>query len=137
VAGSLRRAARAAGTSTIRLRDRLTAEQDQRRTCACASSRRPAAKRWWAYVGVTLTTSMRPRSQYATLGGPGRGCSPTRTRPAPRLGRATAAFTLDNHTADIPELDQAAAVTISNLLMPGDDGPDEVPLPGVDDEAED
>lgn len=41
-----------------------------------------------------------------------------------RLGHATVAFTLDTYTADIPELDQAAAVTISNLFLPPrDEGP--------------
>jgi integrase len=41
-----------------------------------------------------------------------------------RLGHATVAFTLDTYTADIPELDQAAAVTISNLFLPPrDQGP--------------
>ncbi|SFJ54744.1 Site-specific recombinase XerD [Amycolatopsis sacchari] len=34
-----------------------------------------------------------------------------------RLGHATVAFTLDLYTADIPELDQAAAQEISNLFL--------------------
>lgn len=34
-----------------------------------------------------------------------------------RLGHATVAFTLDTYTADIPELDQAAAQEISNLFL--------------------
>jgi integrase-like protein len=34
-----------------------------------------------------------------------------------RLGHATVAFTLDTYTADVPELDQAAAQEISNLFL--------------------
>jgi hypothetical protein len=35
-----------------------------------------------------------------------------------RLGHATVAFTLDTYTADVPDLDRAAAEQISGLFLP-------------------
>ncbi|GAA4546997.1 tyrosine-type recombinase/integrase [Pseudonocardia xishanensis] len=49
-----------------------------------------------------------------------------------RLGHATVAFTLETYTADIPELDQAAAITISNLFLPTE----EVRPPGLDEDQD-
>ncbi|WP_214367454.1 hypothetical protein [Pseudonocardia sp. H11422] len=44
-----------------------------------------------------------------------------------RLGQATAAFTLDAYTGDVPELHHAAE-TVSDLFLGEDDeGPDEPP----------
>jgi integrase len=41
-----------------------------------------------------------------------------------RLGHATVAFTLDTYTADIPELDRAAAEQITGLFLPAPPRPD-------------
>jgi len=45
-----------------------------------------------------------------------------------RLGHATVAFTLDTYTADVPELHHAAAETVSDLFLAGDDPPAEPPI---------
>ena len=44
-----------------------------------------------------------------------------------RLGHATVAFTLDTYTADVPDLDRAAAEQITGLFLPRP--PSEVKLP--------
>jgi integrase len=46
-----------------------------------------------------------------------------------RLGHATVAFTLDTYTADVPELDRAAAEQISGLFLPAANGAPPVNVP--------